>query len=190
MTLFDATQFSSPIAELLNERRTMPLGPGQPNLTARAALQALTIETAFAGAPVRDRDMAACCLAAVWLYHDFLDESHTISQGIKTTTGSYWHGLMHRREPDYDNAKYWFRRVGHHPIFEAVAAAAAELDPSGSFFSRHSWDPFVFVDMCAMAATGSAPGESLCRQVQEREWEILFEHCYRQAIAIPAESSS
>ena len=53
--------------------------------------------------------MAACCLAGVWLLHDYLDESHTISQRIDTPSGSFWHGIMHRREGDFSNAKYWFR---------------------------------------------------------------------------------
>src|SRR5438874_740571 len=80
---------------------------------------------AFPPSAVRDQDMAAACLAGLWLYHDFLDEAHRISQELDTTTGSYWHGLVHRREPDFSNAKYWFRRVGDHAIFPALQAAAA-----------------------------------------------------------------
>ena len=52
---------------------------------------------------VRDRDMAATCRSGLWLYHDFLDEAHTISQEIETPEGSYWHALVHRREPDFSN---------------------------------------------------------------------------------------
>jgi hypothetical protein len=101
---FDPTAYSPAVADLLQERRLAPLGPGSPNLRRRPRLQALTVEQAFAPHRVRDRDAAAACLAGLWLYHDFLDESHTISQGLHTPEGSYWHALMHRREPDFSNS--------------------------------------------------------------------------------------
>jgi hypothetical protein len=133
--------------------------------------------------------MASACLAGVWLYHDFLDESHTISQAIQTPTGSYWHGILHRREPDYDNAKYWFRKAGDHPIFEPLAKAAAEMyaasksDSSSAFLAKQSgWDPFAFVDLCQESLAKRSPCELLCRQIQQKEWELLFDYCYRKAI--------
>jgi hypothetical protein len=177
------------IGDLLKEDRLAPLGPGQPNLAARLALNALTIHTCFAPHQVRDPDMANACLAGLWLYHDFLDESHQISQSIHTATGSYWHGLMHRREPDFANAKYWFRRVGDHPVFDAVRSAAAELaaasepHPSAKFLTTQSaWEPFAFTDLCEASLAGRSPCETLCRQIQGQEWGILFDYCYRQAM--------
>jgi hypothetical protein len=80
------------LAELLAGERLNPLGAGTPNEAARPALAALTVGEAFAPQAVRDEGMARACLAGLWLYHDFLDESHRISQAIETTTGSYWHG--------------------------------------------------------------------------------------------------
>ena len=120
-------EYSPVIRDLLRDERVAPLGPGAPNGGVRALLDAMTDESLLAPRPVRDADMAAACRAGLWLYHDFLDESHSISQEISTETGSYWHGLMHRREPDYGNAKYWFRRVGNHPVFAPLTAAAREL---------------------------------------------------------------
>src|SRR5688500_14776191 len=38
--------------------------------------------------PVKDRAAADAMLAGLWLWHDALDESHTISQGIETPTGA------------------------------------------------------------------------------------------------------
>jgi hypothetical protein len=178
------------IAELLTEERLSALGPGTPNERVRAALQTLTPRTAFAPEAVRDEDMARACLAGLWLYHDFLDESHRISQEIETPTGSYWHGLMHRREGDFGNSKYWFRRVGRHPVFEPLRDEAAKLaaaSPVGIVIPA-SWDPFWFVDLCEECATGQGERAMpvtqmmLARQIQKREWELLFQYCREQAV--------
>jgi hypothetical protein len=173
---------------LLAAERLNPLDAGRPNEEVRAALQALTVPAAFAPQAVRDEDMARACLAGLWLYHDFLDESHRISQEIETPTGSYWHGLMHRREGDFGNSKYWFRRVGEHPVFEPLRQAAAELAASAPeraarFLAEQSrWDPFAFIDLCEMAVSGRADCAELCRRVQQAEWRRLFDYCYRQAV--------
>ncbi len=178
------------IAELLPAGRLQPLGPGTPDREARAKLGALTPQTAFAPHAIRDESMARACLAGLWLAHDCLDESHTISQEIPTPTGSYWHGLMHRREPDFGNSGYWFHRVGAHPVYADVCRAATEiaraaddLDPAARFLrTQKSWDPFAFIDLCEGAYHRRNGCELLCRQVQQREWEILFDYCYRQAL--------
>jgi hypothetical protein len=175
------------LAALLGPELLPPLGPGTPDKKVHAALSALRVETAFAPHAVRDRDMAACCLAGLWLLHNYLDESHRISQEIGTTTGSYWHGLMHRREPDFGNSKYWFRRVGNHPIFDALWAEAARLAAEGPpeaawFVKQTNWDPFALVDLCEQALDGNKDLEDFGRRVQRAEWDLLFDYCYRLAV--------
>jgi len=181
-----ALHYGPLIGELLREERLQPLGPGSPNQAAKERLAKLDVSSAFVAAGVRDRDMASCCCAALWLYHDFLDESHKLSQEIATPTGSYWHGLMHRREPDYGNSKYWFRRVGEHPVFEPLHQAAAELagaEPQAAFLrTQKAWDPFAFIDLCEEAAKRRGSSEAVCRKIQQREWQLLFDYCYRQAL--------
>jgi hypothetical protein len=188
LAFFETTDYGPVIAELLRSQYLMPLGPGNPDEAVRSKLSALTAEKVFAHVGIRDHDMASACLAGLWLYHDFLDESHRISQEIDTSTGSYWHGILHRREPDYANAKYWFRKVGDHPIYKPLAAASAEIcastgpHPSAAFLAQQSsWDPFAFIDLCQASLAGRAPSEMLCRQIQQKEWELLFDFCYRRA---------
>lgn len=185
MFTFDPTAYGPIVADLYEPGRLPELGPGRPDSKMRARFESVTIRELFGKHAVRDQSMASCCLAALWLYHDFLDESHEISQTIQTTSGSYWHGIMHRREPDYGNSKYWFRRVGKHPIFEPLRAAAvqivqsATLDRSAAFLAEQpAWDPFAFVDLCEAAASGRASCELLCRRIQQAEWDLLFDYCY------------
>src|SRR5947209_20388135 len=104
MPPFDPTAFGA-AAPLLMGDRLPELGRGKPNLAVRGVLRALTPDMLFPKG-VGDRQMARACLAGLWLLHDFLDESHEISQEISTPFGSYWHGIMHRRELDFANAKY------------------------------------------------------------------------------------
>ena len=100
-------------------------------------------------------------LAGLWLLADDLDRSHTISQSIDTPTGSYWHAILHRREGDFGNAKYWFHRVGNHPVI-------AEL----------GYDPFAFTDDCQLDRGENSPK---LVETQRREWKALFDWCLKEA---------
>lgn len=94
--------------------------------------------------------------AALWLYVDELDRSHSISQGIGDATGSFWHGIMHRREGDFGNAHYWFHRVGAHPGMV------------------EGYDPHAFVDE-VQRRYKEEPLELI--EMQRKEWIALFEWC-------------
>ena len=187
MARFDPARYASPVAALLGEPRRLALDAGAPNQAALDLLSALDEARLCDGHPVRDREMARACLAALWLYHDFLDKSHRISQSLHGREGSYWHGIMHRREGDYPNAKYWFRRVGAHPIHEALGRSARTLAQEAaaggtSIRASSGWDPAEFVDLCAAACAGQSDAADRCRRIQEREWQLLFDYCYRRAI--------
>ncbi len=162
------------IADLLGQMPLAPLGPGGPVRDMRSKLEAV----ASAFPPGADQHMTAACRAGLWLAFNFHDESHKISQDLETVEGSYWHGILHRREPDAANAAYWFRRVGQHPIFATLAKEAAALGlrlPSGT------WDAFHFIDLCEEHRDTGSEQEMLLRRVQQREWELLFDWCFRRA---------
>src|SRR5436190_15268648 len=89
-TTFCAVDHGPVFAELLAKPRLASLDAGSPNPAVYPRLKALDLTSAFPHRIV-DEGMAKACLAGLWLYHDFLEESHVLSQDIDTPTGSYWH---------------------------------------------------------------------------------------------------
>lgn len=130
---------------------------------------------------VVSRSLLGLLESAVLLRHDHLDASHTLSQSIGSAEGSFLHGIMHRREPDYSNAKYWFHRVGDHPIFPDLREAALNLglDATDPMVSGSEWDPDAFVDAVEKVLRRQPDPErlALLESIQEAELDLLVSHC-------------
>jgi len=167
----------------------MVLGRGTPDEGITPTLHFLTLEKAFAPSKVVDRISARLCLAGIWLLYDHLEECHRIAQELDTKDAAYWHAIMHRREGDFSNSKYWWRRVGNHATFPHLCGEAKKLTEKSkasevtAFLLKQSrWDPFSFVDLCEACVKGRATAENLCRQIQQKEWRLLFDYCHQKAI--------
>lgn len=109
-------------------------------------------------------------MAGLWLYFSCFQQAHAVAQDLNTAEGSYWHGILHRQEPDDGNAAYWMRRVGAHPIHEPLRENAAKLGVD--------WTPLAFIDYCAKARRH--PGSetaTLALELQRTEWQLLFSWC-------------
>ncbi len=169
------------LALLENGQRLMPLAGGQcASEEARRRLEHISAAELFGGERIAAKDFAEAARAGLFLYLSCLDEAHKIAQEIQTSTGSYWHGIMHRQEPDSSNAAYWFRRVGQHEIFPALREAAIEIagDEIPEIRKKAAWDPFWFIDACEAARGGNRALE----EIQRAEWQLLFDYCCRRAV--------
>ncbi len=171
---FDPQAYGEEVAEILaldgGGQRLMPLALGRcSSEEARSRLSATTAARLFPGARAPE-----AALGGLYLYFSCIDDAHGIAQDIPTPEGSYWHGIVHRQEPDAGNSSYWFRRVGAHPIFPALLETAADL---GVDFGER-WDPFAFIEYCERARRnpGSAE-EQRALAVQRAEWQLLFDYC-------------
>ena len=192
--------YTSAIAEVIGKLEAgNPLPPLVPqNAWSREltdTLEGASLDELFDGASLKNTTFAEAIKSGLLLWNDALDESHTISQGLADQTGSYWHGIMHRREPDYPNSKYWFGRVGSHPIFPALRERSLELynetvNPSDALTeigeaitAQENWDSYQFVDWC-QAAEGDSDSDVIgfLQQVQAEEIKLLLAYSYRNAV--------
>lgn len=162
---FDPTAYGSEIASVLAISGAMPLVASViPTADQRRAVSAC----AFAG---------PTALAGLWTGLSCFDEAHKIAQQLHSAEGSYWHAILHRREPDAGNSGYWFRKAGVHPIFAGLRLEAEKL----GYTPGPKWDPLAFIDYCEQARErpGSSQAQIACA-VTLAEWQLLFDYCARR----------
>jgi hypothetical protein len=170
------------LKELLATAEPPELGPGpRAGVKSEEALERVMGKTPpdADNAPAREQ----LARALVFLWHDHMDAAHRIAQDIGSADGSYVHGIVHRREPDYGNAQYWFRRVGEYPAFTELATrvrAMSELKADVALRSKlipdGKWSVMRMVSACEEAScTGNRQQIQLLREVQRIETETLLE---------------
>lgn len=185
------------VQELEARRPLPPLVPQNDwNSDLTNQIQGVSVDELFDGQTVKDESFGASVKSGLLLWNDALDASHKFSQKIDSQTGSYWHGIMHRREPDYSNAKYWFRRAGAHAILPALRERVLALldestcqspelaDYTAAIQQKTDWDAFQFVDWCQDAARGSDENVvEFLKAAQVEEIKFLLDYSYQCAIA-------
>ena len=165
--------------------RLVVTGAGNPE--AYPSLKQLTPQNVLSSSPTNS-DEAAALVAGLWLWHDCLDESHKVSQQLHTTSGSMWHAIMHRREGDFSNSKYWYARCENHPCLPTLAAGANDVinpfpaDKRVLKLTVRGWDSDAFVDLVEeVCDSPDDPRYKLAVALQQLEWRVLFDHCTRAA---------
>ncbi|HAM71478.1 MAG TPA: hypothetical protein DCM86_07540 [Verrucomicrobiales bacterium] len=132
----------------------------------------------------RGRDLVR---ALVLLWNDHHEEAHALVQDLATREANLIHAILHRREPDFANASYWFHRVGAHPLYPRLGARIAALPP-GQPESRvevrivrnGTWDPGAFASCCeeALDLPPGSPLPTRLRELQQHESLELLEHLW------------
>jgi hypothetical protein len=106
-------------------------------------------------------DASDAVKAGLHVLNDDLERAHELAQAHEgDKTCDYWHAIVHRREGDFDNAKYWLRQVGRHPVLSRVYDGG----PSAAIG---------FIDRCRDAKAGD---RSTLEAIQKREVLGLIEY--------------
>ncbi|MGA3170111.1 MAG: hypothetical protein ABSE62_03780 [Chthoniobacteraceae bacterium] len=133
------------------------------------------------GAVLADATYPQLIRAGLLYAFDAIAESHRIVQGVGNDLASYWHGMLHRRDGDFDNARYWYRRTGRLSLFSEMHARAAAVSP---LMARQSdWDPYLLVGQCEQARFGADLDQKELVTLQRIEFNAMFDYLWRGAFS-------
>jgi hypothetical protein len=123
--------------------------------------------------------------ALMWLRIGEIEHAHTIVQDDKSSMGSYLHGIVHRLEGDYWNAKYWFKQVRDSQLLSSVGKSLSdevrkgevpkELDRWLAEPGRHTWGLDLTNAVERTVDRGSAQERAYLERLGFFEWNALWE---------------
>lgn len=193
------------LVDRLQSRGEMPLFAGEAwDAAITHDLRDATPASLFPHQRIADAPAAAGAIIGLRIWNDEFEAAHNLAQGLTDATGSYWHGICHRREghrgsgleSNLGNARHWFRRVGQHPAYDDVYRTALNvLGEAGVGFrwatearqqleQRGEWDPAILADWVGEAERGvlSPATIELLEQLQWREIALLTDWCAKTAL--------
>jgi hypothetical protein len=157
-----------------------------PDISDRAAWRRLqqTDDPTLAGGTIDDPPAFDIVRGALLYSLDDLSGCHHFFQDTARDLVGYWHGMMHRREADFDNARYWFRRSGKLPFFDTLHRRASAISPDVA--QQDSWDPYLFAGQCEQHRFGADSDIQELLRLQRAEFDVVFDYTWRQAKVRPA----
>jgi hypothetical protein len=101
-----------------------------------------------------------------------IESAHRIAQETSSANGAYVHGMIHRVDDDFDNARYWFFRAGVHPASPEIYRRAAAN--SQRIANHPTWDAGRVTDWLEESRATGASQE--LKVVLRIETEVLLEY--------------
>ena len=112
-----------------------------------------------------------CIRSLLYVLVGGMEQAHRIVQELSTSDAAYIHGMIHRIDDDFDNARYWFRRAGMEPAAAEMYRRAAAN--SLTFASRSIWDPILLTNMLEKSRNAEVTDE--LRTILTVEFEVMLQ---------------
>jgi hypothetical protein len=161
---------------------------------AKKLLDGLDDNSLFGVASIADEQMGAAVRALLYLWTGWLGDAAMFSQAAATPERRYLSAICERHNRRFAEAKVFLKQLETHPVYPdlveyALAATSSAADPCVLRLREmleldRRWEPFLFCDAIAQACGGKMKpsGESIVRQLQCREFELLLVHCCEKAV--------
>lgn len=197
MLSFNASKLPSNIANILLLRGSqMPLL--QWHLNANKAAKEITDNkeddaVLFHGTPIVEESMAGAVRALLYLWSGYPADCKMYAQAAPQKVQQYLEAICERQAGRPAEAKVLLSRVGEFDTYAKLTAHAIEVIGVGSDKSLtrfkgtlelcEVWEPHAFVDLYEQGRAGALchPAELVIRNLQCREFELLFVYCYEKA---------
>ena len=166
---------------LLHERtldEPLPKEPTDYELVIR--LRGADDAKVFGGALVPSDAPVGLVRAGLFYYHNALDDAHKQAQVDEGDLAAYWHGMIHRREGDFENARYWMRRAGEQPVFQEMQHRASDAAPHMG--RQSNWDPYLFIHLCEQYKYGEHEYRKEIGHLQKVEFAVMFDYVWRRCV--------
>ena len=137
--------------------------------------------------------MANAVRALLFLWNGWMDDCVKAAESAPEKERLYIQALCDRAEGEPAAAKSSFQKLEAHVVFPKLTAYATEAITTGAsgqvkrlldmIQMTQEWEAYTFVDLIELARADKldSAGEQIVRQLQCREFELLFAHCFEGA---------
>ncbi|MBU0641041.1 MAG: hypothetical protein KKB50_19430 [Planctomycetes bacterium] len=194
----DTSHYPPPMVAMLMARgaELLPLQWHlNPSRAAKGNLDELTDDQRLFGvSQLADEPMGAAVRALLYLWNGWPAEAEMYAELAEERERTYVVALCKRQVGDPAGAKERFQGIADHPVFRPLAEYA--IKTIGLSTARalkrlreviafgEQWEPHAFTDVYEQARDGQLDpaGEKIVRQLQRREFELLFQFCMAGAV--------
>lgn len=145
----------------------MPLSLIDPNATPNDAL----IDSLQAAMELSNTPSGGNKEALLYLRIGQMEPAHSNVQDAQRSIGAYIHGVLHRMEGDYWNAKYWFDRVRDPLLLDRIRDLIREISLTQGSVLEDWGGPLRLIEACKNRRSVS---QEEVVQLAFWEWQALW----------------